>query len=374
MKSMKLRQAGKTGKGLILMLAVSLLCSLLSAIPVHAVGEGNMDGGGGGMGQGTSQNKWTPGYDGVRVSVVRASDHSVVTTPIDLTNQTIPGSVCHFGKVSKLQYSGGAGLSPMQGGYAYTKPSQALPRIVSSSGGGNIAAIKSYFTDEQVVRSIAGLTGMDFDVLTNGEYRLLVEPVAYYTFQGVFIATTATEAALYDEMLSGGLRRKMVSLSHKNLPLALFLETPDLGFPAWGGSRSTAASNADIRSSLGLGIVRFNDMPPQIPEVTDCDYEYRTDTEVITAVWISGGQSDPDNPVSVTFHIAGGSYTVNGVYYPEGESQLAWVRWRTPREPQVMTITVDVHGGGSASKGTIRANIIDLDANPPPRSQCGRQE
>ena len=93
-----------------------------------------MDGGGGGMGQGTSQNKWTPGYDGVRVSVVRASDHSVVTTPIDLTNQAIPGSVYHFGKVSKLQYSGGAGLSPEQGSYVYVNPSQALPRIVSSSG------------------------------------------------------------------------------------------------------------------------------------------------------------------------------------------------------------------------------------------------
>ena len=318
------------------------------------------------MGQGTSQNKWTPGYDGVRVSVVRASDHSVVTTPIDLTNQSIPGSVYHFGKVSKLQYNGGAGLSPAQGGYAYTNPFQPLPRIVSSSGTSNISAIKSYFTDEQVVRGIADLVGMEFDVLVNGEYRLLIEPVAYYTFQGAFIATTATEAALYDEMLSGGLRRRMVSLSHKNLPLALFLETADLGFPAWGGSRNTAASNADIKSSLGLGVVRFNDMPPQIPEVTDCDYEYRTDTEVITAVTIRGGQSDPDHPVSVTFHIAGSSYTVNGVYYPEGESQLAWVRWRTPREPQVMTITVDVHGGGSASKGTIRANIVDLDANPPP--------
>lgn len=318
------------------------------------------------MGQGTSQNKWTPGYDGVRVSVVRASDHSVVTTPIDLTNQTIPGSVYHFGKVSKLQYSGGVGLSPVQGSYVYANPSQALPRIVSSSGNSNIAAIKSYFTDEQVVRSIANLTGMDFDVLINGEYRLLIEPIAYYTFQGVFIATTATEAALYDELLSGGLRRKMVSLSHKNLPLSLFLETADLGFPAWGGSRGTAASNADIKSSLGLGIVRFNDMPPQIPAVTDCDYEYRTDTEVITAVTVSGGQSDPDNPVSVTFHIAGSSYTVSGVYYPEGESQLAWVRWRTPMEPQVMTITVDVQGGGSANKGTIRTNIIDLDANPPP--------
>ena len=360
------KQGGKGWKGVIFLLALSLFCSLLSAVPVYATGEGNMDGGGGGMGQGTSQNKWTPGYDGVRVSVVRASDHSVVTMPIDLTNQTIPGSVYHFGKVSKLQYSGGAGLSPAQGGYNYTNPSQALPRIVSSSGNSNIAAIKSYFTDEQVVRSIAELTGMEFDVLVGGEYRLLIEPIAYYTFQGVFIATTATEAALYDEVVSGLLRKKMTSLSHKNLPLALFLETADLGFPAWTGSRNKTVANADIKTSLGLGIVRFNDMPPQTPVVADSDYEYRTDTEVITAVTVSGGQSDPDNPVTVTFRIAGDSYTVNGVYYPKGESQLAWVRWRTPREPQVMTITVEVHGGGSADKSTILANVVDLDANPPP--------
>ena len=80
------------------------------------------------------------------------------------------------------------------------------------------------------------------------------------------IATTATEAALYDEVLSGGLRSRMVSLSHKNLPLSMFLETPDLGYPAWSGSRTSAATNAEIKSSLGLGIVRFQDALPQEPK------------------------------------------------------------------------------------------------------------
>ncbi len=54
------------------------------------------------------------------------------------------------------------------------------------------------------------------------------------------IATTATEAALYDEQTSGLLRRRMVSLTHKNLPLAMFLEVGDLGYPAWGGSKTSA--------------------------------------------------------------------------------------------------------------------------------------
>ena len=74
-------------------------------------------------------------------------------------------------------------------------------------------------------------------------------------------------------------------------------------------------SNSDIKSSLGLGIVRFEEQPEE-PEISTYDYEYRTNTEVITAVEVSGGQSDPDDPVTVRFHIDGTTYTVSNVYYP----------------------------------------------------------
>lgn len=347
------------------MLLAVILCFSLSGVPAYAIGEGNIDGGGGSMGQGTSQNFWSGGDEGVRVTVIRASDHSVVTRPIDLTNKR-PSIAYSFGKVSKMSYTNGFSLTPNTAAYEYVNPAQSLPKIISSNGSSNIAAIKSYFTDEQVIRSIAGITGMNFDVLVGGEYRLLIEPIAYFTFKGQKIAVTATESALYDEQLGGGLRSKMVSLSHKNLPLSMFLETADLGYPAWGGSRSKAASNADIKSSLGLGVVRFKEMPPEAPEVSTFDYEYRTNTEVITAVDVSGGQSDPDHPVSVTFNVGGRNYTVDNVYYPEGDSQLAWIRWTTPAEPQTMTITVRVRGGGSVNNGTIKINIVDLDENPPP--------
>lgn len=321
----------------------------------------------GGMGQGTSTNKWTPGNDGVRVTVVRVSDHAVVTTPIDLTNKS-PVIQSHFSKVSKLQYTNGASISPGVGTYTYVNPAQALPKIMSSQslGQASIAEIKAYFTDEQVVRSIANLTGMDFDVLTNGEYRLLIEPIAYVTFQGVKLAMTATEAALYDEQTGGAVRSRLPTVAFQNLPLAMFLEVADLGYPAWGGPTSGVRSNNEVKTALGLGIVRFNEVPPEEPEVSTYDYEYRTNTEVITSVDVSGGQSDPDHPVSVTFQVGGRSYTVDYVYYPSGDSQLAWIRWTTPSEPQSMTITVRVRGGGSVSKGTIRVNIVDLDENPPP--------
>lgn len=349
------------------LLLLTLLFTSLCSTTAYAVGDGNVDNGGGGMGQGTSTDKWSPGNEGVRVTVVRASDHAVVTTPIDLTNKRPDDIQSHFGKVSKLSYTGGRGLSPSGSKYSYVNPAQALPTIISSgSGNANIEAIKSYFTDEQVIRSIAGMTGMDFDTLVGGDYKLLIEPIAYITFQGVKVAMTATESALYDEQVGGLLRSKMVSLSHKNLPLAMFLEVADLGYPAWSGSRSSAASDSDIKSSLGLGVVRFMDMPTEPPEVSTDDYKYRVNTEVITSVTVSGGQSDPDNPVSVTFYIGGRSYRVSNVYYPRGDSQIAWVRWTTPSTPQTMTIQVSVSGGGSTSQGVITAKIVDLDQNPPP--------
>lgn len=277
---------------------VSILLSLILSIQVYAVGDGNLDGGGGSMGQGTSQNSWSPGNEGVRVTVIRAESHDPVTRPIDLTNKH-PNIAYSFGKVSKMSYTRGSALMIDTNPYEYVNPAQSLPRIISSKslGQANIEQIKSYFTDEQVVRSIAGLTGMDFDTLVGGEYRLLLEPISFLKFQGALIAVTATEAALYDEMLSGGLRAVLPTVAFQNLPLSMFLETPDLGYPAWGGPTSGIRSNSEIKSSLGLGIVRFRDVPPEEPEITTYDYEYRTNTEVITAVEVSGGQSDPDHPV-----------------------------------------------------------------------------
>jgi hypothetical protein len=350
-----------------ILLVMMLLFSMLLPVTAYAEGEGNIDNGGGGLGSGNSENYWNARDEGVRITVVRANDRVTITTPVDFTNKSPSSTTAHFGKISKLQYNSGRTLTPHMNGYTYNNPGMDMPRIISSgSGQASIEQIKSYFTDELVIRYIAETTGMNYDVLINGEYKLLLEPIAYMTFQGTKIAMTATEAALYDQMLGGGLRSRMVSLSHKNLPLAMFLEVPDLGYPAWSGSRSTPASNTDIISSLGIGIVRFNEAPAEPPKVTTYDYEYRVNTEVITAVNVSGGQADPDHPATVRFSIGGQTYIVSDVYYPEGDSQLVWVRWRTPSTPQTMTIHVSVSGGGSPNNGVITAKIVDLSGNVPP--------
>ncbi len=346
-----------------LLMVVCLLCPMTAFASTG--GSGNIDGGGGGMGDGTSTNLWTPGNEGVRVTVVRASDHAVVTTPIDLTNKSPSSSIYHFGKVSKLQYNSGRKLQAVQGGYTTIKPPQAIPKVISTDGGNNIVALKKYFCSEFLVQLIANHTGMNYDVLISGDYKLLLEPFAFYKFEGNMFATTATEAALYDEATSGLLRKRMLSLTHKNLPLAMFLEVSDLGYPAWGGSKTSAASNADIKSSLGLGIVRFTEKPEE-PQIDAYDYEYRINTEVITAVRVSGGQSDPDNPTRVSFNVSGTTYNVGSIYYPEGDSQLAWIKWKTPDTEQTMTIHVTVSGPGSTAKTTINVKVVDLDKNPPP--------
>jgi len=347
---------------------LSLLLTITMIFPLSTFadpGEGNLDGGGGDLEDGVGGYVWSPGNDGVRVTVVK--DGTPVATPIDFSNKK-PGVDYHFGRNSKMSYRSG-GLSLSVGGYACEKPGQSMPTVISTSSGGvNIEAIKKYWCSEYAVKMVANEIGMNYDVLINGEYKIVVEPIAYLTYAGNRMAMTATEAALYDQMVNGNLRSNMGNLTHKNLPLAIFLEYSDLGYPAWSGTRTGFVSNEEIKSALGIGIVWFTEPPAEPPELglETFDYEYRVDTEVITSVMVSGGQSDPDNETTVTFNILGTTYTVGNVYYPDGDGQLVWVRWRTPQEEQTLQIPVSVSGPGAPAKGTINVKIVDLDKNPPP--------
>ena len=329
---------------------------------VFASGEGNIDGGGGGMGSGTATDVWH-NQDGVRVTVVTA-DGSVVSTPFDLSNANVANNVLNFGKVCKLQYSSGSSLSP-NGSYSYSKPGVALPRIFSGgSSRASIEAIRRYFCSEYAAQLVADKTGIPFEELVSGSYKLVIEPIAYFTHGGRNYAMTATEAALYNQMSGGTLRSRMPSLTHQNLPLSIFLETPDLGYPAWNGTTSGKVSDSDILSALGIGIVSYKDVPEA--ELQAPDYTYRVDTDVITSITLtSSTEVNPDNPASVTFHINGSTYTVNDIVMPAGGSQVVWAKWHTPPEPTTLTIQVSVDGASTA-KTSFVARIISLEENLPP--------
>lgn len=343
---------------------------ILGICPMSALadtgGSGNVDGGGGSMGQGTSQNSWNPGMDGVRVTVIYSETQKPASASIDLTSKT-PAIKIHFGKVSKIQYRDGSSISPTTSSYVYYNPAITMPRIISTgSSKASIEAIKKYFCDEIIVRYIAELTGISYDDLITEKYKLLLEPIAYFKHNGIMYAMTAHEAALYDNQTGGALRRTMTSLTHKNLPLAMYLEYSDLGFAAYSGPTNKTCSNDTIIAYLGMGIVRFEEQPPEQPEPTDYDYEYRIDTDVITPVTLyAGSEINPDGPATVTFTIKGSTYRMSNIVIPEGDSQLAWVKWHTPSEPQDITITVRTNRG-TLSQTTIKAKVVDLSGNDPP--------
>lgn len=343
-------------------LILALILVLSTGMTVLAAGEGNIDGGGGGMGSGTKTDVWHS-QDGVRVTVVTTSG-SVVSTPFDLTNSSIPNATINFGHVCKLQYTSGASLSP-GGSYTCSRPATPLPRIISgTSSKASIEAIRRYFCSEYTAQLVASKAGIAFEELVSGSYKLVIEPIAYFTHGGRNYAMTATEAALYNQMSGGTLRSKLPSLTHQNLPLSIFLETPDLGYPAWGGTTSGKVSDAEILSALGIGIVTYKEVPAAELEATD--YTYRVDTDVITSITLTSSREvNPDNPASVTFHINGRSYTVNNIVMPAGGSQVVWAKWHTSIEPTVLTIQASV-SGASTAKTSFTARIVSLEENLPP--------
>lgn len=334
-------------------------------IVAFAEGDPNIDNGGGGLKDGSSENFWNPGNDGVRVTIVDAETGAVKSASIDYTNTNASDIALHFGKVSKAEYVGGTALSATTSSYTFINPTEPLPTIISDGSGASIEEIRSYFTDEQVVKRIAEHTRIEFDDLTNGDYKLMVEPIMYITFNGIRTAMTATEAALYNMQTGGEMINKMGPLSHKNLPLAMFLEKDDLGYTAWTGSKNSYMTDSDIIQYLGVGIVSFKE-PEEEVEVAASDYEYRVDTDVYTSITVTGGEHTPDNPVTVRYYIKNKVYTVGNIVYPKGASQLVWCKWHTPNTEQTVNIKVTVTGGASASKTNITANIVDLNKNPPP--------
>ena len=337
----------------------------LSVTQIHASGpDPNMSGGGDSTGSGSSGNIWH-GDDGVRITVVKTSNNIPVSQPFDMTNYNESNVYYHFEKVCKLQYKNGISLKGTARNYTATNPSKALPTIINDDGRSNIAAIKQYFCSSETIKKIAQITGIDYNRLIGGDYKLLLEPIAYFYFNGYKYAMTATEAGKYDQILSGGLRSKMVSLSHQNLPLSMFLEHPDMGFPAYSGSTTRPQSDSTIISQLGLGIVKFKDDPNPVPPA-DSSATYRTDTDVVTSVTLSSdSEIAPDHTASVTFHILGGSYTVTNIVMPAGESQLVWCKWHTPSTPQTINITASA-SKGSLDINSIMASVVSVDGHEPP--------
>lgn len=359
----------------LLLVFALLLGSAWADDPVDPGGDPNIEGGGGGMGEGTAENWWRNGFDGIRVSVMRGT---VAIRTFDLANTDWSGTIerC-FPVKDKLTYKRTQAINVIRSYTNVTLPNDMrLPTIIPDGGGNNTDAIRNYFTDSRVVSYIAENVGMDYDELISGDYKLLLEPMAYMVYNGKWWAMSATEAALYDVATGGDLRSKMPSLTHQNLPLCMFLERADLGIPAWQSAASGNAgatrghqSDIDILNYLGVGIVSFLGLEDieetPMPGAGVYDYTYRTDTDVITSVLISnnlGRDMTPDSGDYVTFQINGTTYHKQ-IVCPEDKHQLVWLKWHTPSTAQDILVTVTQPGGDEI---LLTVSIEDLQEKTPP--------
>ena len=80
-----------------------------------------------------------------------------------------------------------------------------MPTIVSSKGQSNIEAIKRYFCSEYACQMVAQAAGVDYERMIAGDYKLLIEPIAYFTHNGQY-DTMAGDAG---DRLSGGERQRI---------------------------------------------------------------------------------------------------------------------------------------------------------------------
>lgn len=358
----------------------------------------NMDGGGSGGGTqgGSSDNYYSSDDDGIRLTVIDVNTgiRTEGTHTIDYYRKNKDGKkIIHFGKVCKLEYMGVSGYQAAKelrqssedykrndAGETVAFQVEEMPIIVSSSkGNSDIEEIKRYFNNEDRLRKVASRVGMSYDELISGRYKLIIEPVIYLTFNSMYMAMTAHEAAKLDMSLGGTsttggqLRAKFVSFTHKNLPLSIFLKKKELGVKNWTGSKYDRVNNDQILTYLGIGILSFESEDLET-DVDSVDFDYRPDTDVITYVDVSVGNSGDgatsDNPITVTF--SGdliGTKVVTGIVIPPGGSRPVWIKWHTPKvkEPDILASTINVAvTGGSASNATIKVKIKPIARIEPP--------
>jgi len=328
---------------------------------------GNADGGGGGMGKGTSSDIWAVTsnnggiiYDaeGFRVYLVNSSTGAPISASVDITNSNVAKTNVYNGQgKTKYDYNYDDSTLSVTSFYDYVKVDTTpnkLPQIIPWNEGNSearIDAIKDWFLTGNYADWVLAQLGSDIDEVRAGGYLLAVEPIAYFRYNDLDYAMTATEVALYDKMKGGDVRNKLGPLTHKNLPLSVFLEDSEfIGNPAqidpWTGSRTATVTDDNIINYLGIGFIHYVEQEKTTGEAL---FSYPTDTWVVTPFrlcnlipaagsWANGKNITSKNPASAVITVKGTPYNISNIYIPSGSEQLVWMKWKTPSTPQELPI------------------------------------
>ena len=131
---------------------------LITGLPstVWAVGEGNMEAGGGQTETVTGDSFWN-GQWGIRFCVVDVVSQSVVSATYDASNYGGLSNYWHYGKTNKFDYRNGTTLTIRQGNYTLETPAVSIPTIVRTSGAPDIKALIICVVSTLVFAQVAAL-------------------------------------------------------------------------------------------------------------------------------------------------------------------------------------------------------------------------
>lgn len=195
----------------IMMIVASILC--IAGI-AFAAGDGNIGQGGGYMGDGTGESRWNTWEEGVRITVVDAETGNRVpgTTTFDWLSFKISSNIqyFHYGNTNKIEYARRTGkqLVPTASTHQweYNQEMANKIKIIPLSPSANtLEQIRSFFTDEGTLRDIAYDAGISYDRLTNGNYKVLIEPVAFFKFDDAYylMSGAVNKQPLFSSEFSG---------------------------------------------------------------------------------------------------------------------------------------------------------------------------
>lgn len=147
------------------------------------------------------------------------------------------------------------------------------------------------------------MSGLEYDDIVKGKYKIAFEPVAYFRYNGQNWAMSATECGLLNKYMknyftavwnsTNNLRALLGPLTHSNLPRSAFLENKDLGISVYSPSTSdyyngNSNYNSDtcIIRCMGIGVLTGNsDDDDDEAEEGTAAAEYHTDTDVYTSFY-----------------------------------------------------------------------------------------
>ena len=319
--------------------AVILSCVFCSTNVFADLNLGNADGTG--FSSGTANNYWGVHTDsgtslndteGLRVTVYDAESNRKVFNTIDISgnsNISAVSNIYYFAdgselipKTTWLNYVGNtynslstndvtrfnsAVLSRSTHGDGYrVQYVEALSSIdiISINNSSHLEEIKALLSEENFLKNLCDLmSGLKYDDIVKGKYKIAFEPVAYFRYNGQNWAMSATECGLLNKYMknyftavwnsTNNLRALLGPLTHSNLPRSAFLENKDLGIPVYSPSTSdyyngNSNYNSDtcIIRCMGIGVLTGNsdDNDDEVEEGTAAA-EYHTDTDVYTSFY-----------------------------------------------------------------------------------------